>query len=111
MSYDLFCLQEDKEFAAKIIAKLEENEVDEDELIEQRRRKRQELMAKLQQEKEAAGAAFPIWLNCRIRVHSSSYNDALGFPTGLSQQKELIPGASSQQCFSCSFFLHFEHKY
>lgn len=49
-------LQEDKDFAAKVIAKIEENEVDEDELIEQRRRKRQELMAKLQQEKEAAGA-------------------------------------------------------
>ena len=48
-------LQEDKEFEAKVIAKLEENEVDEDELIEQRRRKRQELMAKLQQEKGAAG--------------------------------------------------------
>ena len=51
-------LQEDKEFAAKVIAKLEENEVDEDELIEQRRRKRQELMAKLKQEKESAGMSI-----------------------------------------------------
>lgn len=50
-------LQEDKEFAAKVIAKLEEKEEDEDALIEQRRKRRQELLAKLQQEQELASEA------------------------------------------------------
>ena len=60
-------LQEDKDFAARVIAKLEENEVNEDELIEQRRRKRQELLMKLQQEQQAS-SELPdqIWHVCWV---------------------------------------------
>lgn len=39
-----------------MLAKMETEEVDEDALIEERRRKRQELLARLQRDQEAAGA-------------------------------------------------------
>ena len=59
-----------------MIAKLEENEVDEDELIEQRRRKRQELMKKLQEEKQQAGtsglASSRCWRSTMIRPYEKT---------------------------------------
>lgn len=56
-------MQDDKEFAEKVLAQLEETQVDEDELIEQRRRKRLELQKKLKEEKHAAGICLHIFLS------------------------------------------------
>lgn len=52
-------MQEDEEFAAKVIAKLEEGAEDEDALIEERRRRRQELLARLQQEQALTSELSP----------------------------------------------------
>ncbi len=50
----------EKEFQAKVEAALQANEVDEDQLIEERRKRRQQILAKHQQEQSVPGVAFTV---------------------------------------------------
>lgn len=52
----------EQEFVAKVEAALEANDVDEDQLIEERRRRRQEILAKHQQGQAAQPGTFPFML-------------------------------------------------
>lgn len=55
-------LQEaEQDFVAKVEAALQSNDVDEDRLIEERRQRRQEILAKYQQDNQAGAGGY----NCR----------------------------------------------